>query len=717
MTDLIDVLDARTSGGQLPPFARARAAIGRRLAALLPPARITVSEAAARWRRLDTTSYRGPWRNEVAPYMVEPMNMATSRRFNALAFVGPARSGKTDALILNPILHGALADQRNMLIVHINKDSARDFSLEKVGPMIEASPALRERRVSARDADNIFDKRFVGGMRLSIGWPVLGKLSARDLPFVAFSDYDRMNDDIGDEGQPFALGRKRTQTFGSRGMTVAESSPGRPILDEDWTPRTPHEAPPTTGILALYNRGTRARFYWRCPHCGDEFEPAFERLRWPQDTPPGEAAARTVMACPQGCEIEPYRRNDLNNAGRWLHETDAGGLVAVDDPAVRNSDIVSYWLLGPAACFQSWPELVRRELDAQVHLAATGDESLLKATRTLDQGRPFLSRAYSEGGMSEEKLRAKAERRPVGLAPAATRFVTMQVDVQANRFVVQVDAWGPGLERWLVDRFDLFAPPDDAPNAASRALDPARYVEDWAALDHLRWRVTPVDGSGRGLMPMAIGFDTGGPPGVTDRAYAFWRRMKRAGEAWLWRPVKGVAKSSARDARRAEIHTVETSSGRRRTGAIPLLMAWADRLKDDIAASLMRDAPGPGAYHLPEGIDAAVFAELTAERRDAAGHWERKAGGRRNEALDLAAYGKALAIVAKAEKIDWNNPPDWAAPVERNSLAVACPQADAAAFGEATASAPPDDTSRPAVARSPFGRVSRVRRVISRGIN
>ncbi|HEY4774078.1 MAG TPA: terminase gpA endonuclease subunit, partial [Xanthobacteraceae bacterium] len=412
-------LDYPGSRGRLPDFAVADLAVARALPALAPPDRVSVARAAERYRRLDTAAYRGPWRNEVAPYMVEPMDALTSRRFTGAVFAGPARSAKTDSLILNPVVHAVMHSPRHMLIIHINKDAARDFSLEKLTPMIEACADVRRRQIVERGGDNIFDKRFIGGMRLSIGWPVLGKLSARDLPFVAFTDYDRMDDDIGDEGQPFALGRKRTQTFGSLGMTVAESSPGRPILDETWAPKTPHEAPPTTGILALYNRGTRGRLYWRCPQCDAEFEPTFDRLRWPENLPAGEAAAAAVMACPNGCAIAPAQRDELNLAARWRHETENGKLVALDDERVRSTDIASWWLPGPAASFQSWPEMVLRYLDALADFGASGDENALKATTNIDQGRPYLPRARGDvGGLSEERLRARAERRPLGVAPA-----------------------------------------------------------------------------------------------------------------------------------------------------------------------------------------------------------------------------------------------------------------------------------------------------------
>lgn len=96
---------------------------------------------------------------------------------------------------------------------------------------------------------------FRDGSFLQIGWPSITVFSSSDYKRVALTDYDRFPEDIDGEGDGFSLASKRTTTFMSAGMTLAESSSGREITDVKWRRSSPHEAPPTTGILSLYNRG------------------------------------------------------------------------------------------------------------------------------------------------------------------------------------------------------------------------------------------------------------------------------------------------------------------------------------------------------------------------------------------------------------------------------------------------------------------------------
>ena len=646
--------------------------------------------------------YSGPWQNDFAPYMVEPARQLTSRRYGALVFCGPARTVKSEHLVQNTIGHRVTCMPRNMLVVCPSKDTAREYSIEKIDKMIRDTPTVFEKLGRGRGDNNIHDKRFEGGMRLRIGWPVIGQLSMFDIPNVLFTDYDRMVEDVDGEGSPFDLGRKRTQTFGSLGMTVAEGSPGRPILVDDWQSDTPHEAPPATGLLSIYNRGTRGKFYWHCPDCDERFQPLFERLKWETLESPGQSAKTAEMSCPHcGGLIRHSQKAEMNLGGVWLHETNDGQVCEIDDRRIKSTDIVSYWCEGPVAAMQTWDQLVLRYLQAREDFDRTGDENSLKTTINVDQGRPHLPQIRTLGeGLSEEVLKALALSYPIGIGPEKTRFITVAVDVQGNRFVVQADAYGEGLERWLIDRFEIMLPPPHAPNAdGKRSIDPGRYREDWDVLWDLIEKRWPVMGTGYQLQARAMIIDMRGAAGVTENAYRFWREAVKRGQRHR---VFLANNQSGLTGDRAFYSEPEKILGTRKKKRTDLrnIRIRTDMLKDEVALALTRKEAGPGAYHLPQALPDPIFAEFCAEHRTEKG-WETKRSGSRNEAFDLAVYSKGLVITLKGEKIDWQRPPAWAAEMPANLYAER--------HGVAAA-------STPTLAAVPAPKPRRARRMLSKGI-
>ena len=99
-------------------------------------------------------------------------------------------------------------------------------------------------------------------MILNLSWPTINELSGRPIPRLWLTDYDRMTQDVDGEGEPFDLARKRATTFQSHGMCAAESSPGFVLENPKWIAKSRLEAPPTQGILKLFNRGVRRRWNW-----------------------------------------------------------------------------------------------------------------------------------------------------------------------------------------------------------------------------------------------------------------------------------------------------------------------------------------------------------------------------------------------------------------------------------------------------------------------
>jgi len=228
---------------------------------LVPSEQLTVGESAERYRYVNQPgAYVGPWFNHTTPYMLDPMNEFAMRQYGGVVFVGPAQCGKTDALVLNTTAYCIKSDPMDMMIVCPTMTAARDFSIRRIDRLHRHSPKIGELLLPGADSDNKFDKHYRTGMLLSLSWPTPTELAGKPIGRVVMTDYDRMPEDVGGDGKPYDLASMRTTTFGSYAMCLAESSPSHPITDPKWIADEPHKAPPTTGILALYNRGDMRRW-------------------------------------------------------------------------------------------------------------------------------------------------------------------------------------------------------------------------------------------------------------------------------------------------------------------------------------------------------------------------------------------------------------------------------------------------------------------------
>lgn len=660
----------------LPPFAGIEGPLRQALASLRPARRMSVTDCAEQFMKVNANGRWVAFDRNVAPYMVEPADMMASRNWRELVFVGPARASKTLGLLQVGIAYAIMIDPSPVHVTHMSQGKAKEWSENEVAPMIRNSPFLAERQGMGTGDRNIHSKRFVGGMQLGIGWPTADNWRGRTSQFEFVTDIDAMKTNIDGEGAPFALAAKRPETLGSRGMAVAESSPGYPVTNEAWVAESPHEMPPCEGIVGLYNGGTRARWYWQCPHCGTEFEPRIDRLHYDPDLPPSKAGEAALILCPaDGCGslIGPGEKVSLNRAalagqGGWRHETDDGRLVRVDDPEIRSVSRLSYHLNGAAAAFSSWAKIVTRLEVAKRHAKVMGEESDLQVVVNTDIGLPFRKNAEDdEGVLNLARLREARREMARGLAPAWTRFVTVSVDVQGTYFTLQAMAWGLDGECAVIDRRDLVSPPGGSPEAADRKLDPGRNPEDWAVLEPLAEQVYPVEGEEYGLLPLALVVDFHGAPGVSDNAEKFLRGRRKAGVGSLWFVSRGWGGFHQRS--RVWYETPERASNGKRARGIRILNMAVDRIKDTVVAALGRTEDGGGTMHLPKWLPEEQLVEFTAERRTAK-KWEKRQGMVRNESIDMSVQGRALAEHKGLLRIDPENCPDWAEPGPGNLRAV-----------------------------------------------
>lgn len=653
--------------------------MGGASAALRPPRRVSVAQGAADALVIKQPGgYTGNWSADETPYMVEPMNLLASRAHEAVCFVGPARTGKTMGLLEGWMAHAVTNDPGDMLIVQMTQDKAREYSKTRIDRAIRHSPKIHEFKSASSQHDNTHDKMFKHGMWLRIAWPTVSNLSSSDYRYVGLTDYDRMPDDIDGEGAGFSLGLKRTTTFLSRGMCMVESSPGRDVIDPRWVPVTAHEAPPTGGVLGIYNRSDRRRWYWKCPDCTEYFEcaPGLGLFNLPPDKDllelvreadlPAMAEKYNRVVCPHcGTLIPAKAKHGLNQTGVWLRDGEKMKPDGSRYGAPTTSTIAGYWLGGCAAAYQNWKSLVLRYLQGLRDYALTGQELALKTTVNTDQGMPYTSMALVEAAANGGAVQTEAwlERYMV---PDETRFLAASVDVQGGsnaRFVVQVHAVGPYFEQWLVDRFEIKSSKREGMGSEFAPIDPAAYVEDWQLLTEKVVTATyKTSIAGRELRILATAVDSGGEDGVTDKAYAWWRSLKAANLHTRVLLVKGASTKTAPMIRQTLVGNRSTKE----KGDVPLYLLNPNLLKDAVHAGLRRRTPGPGYLHLPDWLPKAFHDELyNAEVRTKDGTWSQIR--KRNEAFDLACYIRAICLRLGVDKItDWERAPPWAAPLATN---------------------------------------------------
>lgn len=616
--------------------------------------------------------------------------MLASPDLDAVIFVGPAQCGKTE-LILNWAGYCIRADPSDMTIFSPTQNNARDFSNRRIDRLHRDSELVGKELLEARDADNKFDKHYKNGSILGLAWPTKAELAGKPIPRIALTDRDRMDDDIEDEGDPFDLATKRTTSFGSFAMTLCESSPSRDIKDYRYVPKTRHEAPPCDGILELYNRGDRRRWYIPCGRCGEFLEPRFELLEWEPIPSILDAAESVRLKCPI-CEgrVHPDERFTLAQNGLWL--PDGCSIVNGEVSGTpRRTKFASYWLEGSSAAFTNWPKLVASYLTAEEAFDSTMNEEPLKKFYNTDLGRPYKPKAM-EHERTPEDMMAVAEdfgrNEETGDIEIISEvaFLIATVDVQKNMFVVQV--WGiiPGepYDIVLVDRYDIRKSKDryDA-DGDKEWVKPGTYLEDWDLVyDQVIKKTYPMQGRDERMAIRIIGCDSGGKAGVTANAYAFWRLMKAIGLGNRFLLLKGTGRPTAPQVQETWPDASDKKNLATARGDVPVWQLNSNQLKNEANNRLASQVKNKGMVRIPKWMPDWLFKEFCSEILKDKG-WVKAPGIRNNEAWDLLYYaiGLCMSKYIRCERPTfWDKVPVWADPNDENNPFIV--RGDAEPFAE-----------------------------------
>jgi phage terminase large subunit GpA-like protein len=558
-----------------------------------PPPRLTVSEWADRYRMLPETSAArgGKWHNEVAPYLMGIMDATREEGIRKIALMKSVQSGGSEALN-NVIGYHVHHDPCPMLVIHPTVEVAQAYSKERLADMIRSTPELaavvrdkaQPRTVAQQAESTLTMKMFPGGFIILGGANSPNPFARSAIRLGIGDDVDRWPAVVGEEGDPVDLLINRGTSFYDA-LTVFVSTPtlmgGR--------------------IDTLYARSDQRRYFVACPTCGREDWISWNDPKHLRVVFDGEDAESACLECPCGARMREPERRAMVARGEWraTRQADEPGLAGFHLPAMVST-------LGDVTL----PGLVAKWLSAR----ARGKEAL----------RVFINTSLAEGwedrGARLEPQSFLGRRESYGEdveVPAEAPCLTAGVDVQVDYFALQVVAWGPAGERWVVDWRSI-------PGSPKRAETQAALLEALSA----RYR----HASGHLLPIHASCIDSGyATEEIYDFVLAHQHRRIFA--------TKGVAGRSGEPI----IGRVNEKTYGRRGRPVRLYPVNVDDAKAEIMAALALAAPGPGYLHFPERIDEEYLAQLCAEHRETR---KNKAGvathsvwvqdRERNEALDTA---------------------------------------------------------------------------------
>lgn len=577
-----------------------------------PPPRLTVTEWAERHRMLSSkTAASGPYRASKAPYQREPQDNFTDPEVVEIVLMWGAQVGKTDGVEGNILGYIIDHDPQGVIFMHPTRDDARDWSRQKLEPMIAESPALRAKVAPPRARDKsstILRKEFPAGFIMAIASNSPRETRGRSAPVIVEDECDGIKP--GPEGDPGELLWRRARTFPKK-KRIRTSTPT--IKGQ-------------SRIEAAFQASDQ-RYYWvPCPHC-DEFQKlVWKQVKFDRDANGDHDPSTARYECAHcGERIEDRHKSDMLERGEWRAEKPFVGIAGFHLNA-----IYSPWT--------TFKELV------QNFLRAKRNHDLQSFVNT------DLAETWEEDGepLDKDDVAKRARRNPwnVSLPPRAelpegVALLTIAIDAQENvpRLEYEIAGWGAGEERWSIRYGRIMGHVEH---------DPGVFRELDSLLERPFWHAKGIP-----LYIRAGCFDSGW---ATQTIYRYCRpRFRRPlpdGRSQFLFAIKGRSESSGR---RRPIWPTSASQSKK----LPRHNLWTigvDAAKDLVHARLRISDPGPGYFHYPDDRGEDFFEGLASEQRELRYHlgrpyfvWKPKQRRQPTEPWDLTVYNQVALIGIQSE--------------------------------------------------------------------
>lgn len=573
---------------------------------IAPDQYMYIDEWADKYRVLPkgASAEAGKYSTERMPYLKGLMRaMSPQSRYQQAKAIKGTQLGFSEAGINMSLYYMDIVPTSQLTILP-TETLAKSFSTKKLTPSLRAMKHLAKKIKQGKTKDDIgetFDKEYPGGSN-KIVWSFspanYRSLSCR---FVNMDDVDGFPLEIGEEGSPLDLGKKRADGFGLLKKIYINS-----------TPTTEGES----NIEVEFEDSDQRHYYMPCPECTPKdnllqnkdnmvlFEKEHFIFDYNKET--YELIGDVHFSCPHcGSLIPEYKKT-------WMMAEKNGA-----KEIAHNEGHIHYGIRVPSYYspigFLSWNDIFREFLEAKKEMNRGSVRKMKTWVNTRD-AKVWKEEVESVNvdNLADRKETYKSE------VPEGVLVLAAGVDTQNDRFEVEVVGYGKNGETWSIDYQIIQGDPNtpEARDALAAYLNKTFLCHD-----------------GSRMKIYSKGVDTGGHR--TKAAYKFCKpRYKQRVYA-----LKGASSATA--------PFINKRASKNNSEKINLFLIGVNAGKDEIYANLEIDEPGPNYMHFPDKPEYTdeYFKQLTAEKRNKrTGIWENKR--KRNEAVDCRNYSNASLQLA-----------------------------------------------------------------------
>lgn len=382
----------------------------------------------------------GPWDNTNTPLAVEVMDSFCDPKIERITFMGCSQFVKTE-IIKNIIAYIIYYELGPILIVYPTDGDAREFSKEKLEPMLINNKFLRDKvapfKSNSKENSTLFKKFGVHFLAI-VGGRVPQDLARRSVKYVIVDDRARVVT-AGSEGDSVALAWQRTESYAFFGRKLLEFS----------SPTIADHCP----IEKSYKMSDMRRPYVPCPHCGEYQIIKFENMEWEKEEIKIDLFNVRTKHKPETVKLKCTKCNTL------IDERHKNWMVQRVKWIADKPDIIEHRGYGDVgryySLFSGWKDIVRE------FLSSKDDKLLLQVVYNTIFGQTFKLEENGEidnYGLMKSLDNYLTEDNP-GL-PNEILLLTCAVDTHPDRLELSVEGWGMDEENWLVHYEQLWGDVD-----------------------------------------------------------------------------------------------------------------------------------------------------------------------------------------------------------------------------------------------------------------